>query len=368
AITEAYCELELARTVKEAGASKFFDKHSTGGVGDKLSLTVLPLAAAAGAKIRKLSGTSLLHCGGTIDKLSSLKGFRHVSDLGALTEESDEFGFSIGRTSPDFCAGDNLTYRVRNMVGAVSSPDLIAASIMSKKIATSPAGLVLDVKVGPGSLFSSESQAIETAQAMLEIARSRELPTRVVLTEMSSPIGRAIGGVAEVREALAFLNLDSSTEDLQILSIALASHLVEMATNCSYAQAEAKVKEVWKRGAAFHLFSKWLRHRGVEEDALQFANIKGHEIRAPFSAWIESIDAKTVGQITSEIVAQGNGNCGDITILHGVGEYVEKGEVIAHLEAAEGGMDQAISSLSSAIRYTDDAPCRRHPIQKILSN
>lgn len=342
----------------------YFDKHSTGGVGDKLTFVVLPLAAAAGVKLRKLSGGSLAHCLGTIDKLSSLPGFRHVSHLGELTREADRFGFTIGETSPEFCAGDNLTYRTRNLCGAAKVPDLIAASIMSKKLALKPRGLVLDVKLGSGGLFPDRVSARETALSMLELAEDFGLPARAYLTEMEFPLGRAVGGVAEVREAMDILSGEASHSDVMQLAFSLSSALVQMDRTISLVEAEQAVDQVWRSGRAYEMFASWLHHRGVDLAAFDALNYHTAIFSAPQSGWIANIDACMVGTLSADLAR--TPGMGDMVFVRSVGDYIEKGAPIAHITVPESEEAAVLKRFGDACHYATAEPTRRPVIAEVL--
>ncbi|WP_287355502.1 hypothetical protein [Mesorhizobium sp.] len=343
----------------EAGGC-FFDKHSTGGVGDKLTFIVLPLAAACGVPMRKLSGGSLRHCRGTIDKLSALPGFRHVDRIDELTREVEEFGFCIGKTAPDFCAGDNLTYQLRNLCGAASSPDLIAASIMSKKLALAPKGLVLDVKVGRGSLFLSAEQARATSRCMLDIATDHDLPMHLLLTNMDAPLGRAIGGAAEVIEAIDVLAGRESDEDIRELSLALTAPLVEMSDGCSQQSALAKVLRALTSGDALQLFTAWLTHRGADLAALPQEGHTQCVFHASQEGWIADMDPQLLGALSGDLARRsGYPGAGDIRLFHTIGDRIERGTAIVGINIAADHNDAGRDRLMAAIHVSETAPDHR---------
>jgi pyrimidine-nucleoside phosphorylase len=361
ALTQSYY---VEDTGDKNGDSGFFDKHSTGGVGDKLTFVVLPLAAAAGVRVRKLSGGSLAHCRGTIDKLSSLPGFRHVDQLDEMTREADRFGFSIGKTSPDFCAGDNLTYRARNLCGAAKVPDLIAASIMSKKLALQPRGLVLDVKLGCGGLFADRETARETAFGMIEIAEDFGLPARAYLTEMEVPLGRTVGGLAEVREAMDILSGQASQSDVASLALVFASALVQMDRSISSVEAEQVIEQGWRSGQAHELFVSWLRHRGVDVATLNALKDHIAVYAAPQSGWISNIDARKIGSLSAELAR--TPGMGDVVFLRSVGDAIEKGAPIAQITVPKTDTVAAMAKFGDACQFASTAPIRRPIIAEVL--
>ncbi len=312
-----------------------FDKHSTGGVGDKMSLIVCPLAAAAGVNVTKLSGTSLLHCKGTIDKLSAFDGFRHVDDIEELRKETAKFGFSIGKAGPTLCAGDNLTYRLRNDCGSAAVPDLIAASIMSKKMVLNPKGLVLDVKVGPGGLFQSRQLAFDTAQAMLEIAQDHKIPTVLHLTRMENPLGRSIGGRIEVNEALSFLKGEHITCDLHELAVNLVASLLVIDRKIALSEAKIITENIWRSGLAYELFVTWLDARGINREQCKVENpseVK-FEVSADVSGWVAAVDARALGELNAGLHVEQDGNVGDIYLHKTVGDKVNVGDILVSIDS-----------------------------------
>jgi thymidine phosphorylase len=343
-------------THADAGpAHLFMDKHSTGGVGDKLTFLVLPLAAAAGAKIRKLSGTSLGHCRGTIDKLSALPGFRHADTLDQMDEEVARFGFSIGRTSATFCAGDTLTYALRNRCGTTQVPELIAASIMSKKLALRPKGLILDVKIGAGGLFRSEEQARRTAEAMLSIAEGANVPTRIYLTAMTTPLGSAIGGQAEIAETLELLSRSPENgAPICDLACKLAAAVVELEGDTTADQAIEKVQEAWSDQQARKRLQAWLEHRGADLGALQ-GDREWQDVIAPQEGWITGLKARALGALSARL-ADGASNLGDIRIDASPGDKVQQGQRLARIAVPVSEAANANSEYLKAVRFGSAPP------------
>jgi thymidine phosphorylase len=320
---------------------------------------VLPLAASAGVRVRKLSGASLSHCRGTIDKLSALPGFRHVDCLDVMTDEVERFGFSIGRTSSGFCAGDTLTYNMRNLVGATEVPDLIAASIMSKKLALRPKGLVLDVKLGRGGLFASRDIARQTAMVMIEIAEDFGLPARAYLTEMEHPLGSAIGGLSEVEEAVHLLTGTASDPVLLDLAVELAAGLASMENGLTRTEAVARVRDGWDSGDAGKRFLDWLLHRGADLSFLEHDPADCVEIVAPRAGWITDMDARQIGALSSGL-ASASGR-GDIRLARRVGCPVDRGDVIARMVAPASLAERAVFSFIRAVQIKG-APATPRPM------
>ncbi|MDE3078029.1 MAG: thymidine phosphorylase, partial [Chloroflexota bacterium] len=200
------------------------DKHSTGGVGDKTSLVLAPMLAAAGFRVAKMSGRGLGFSGGTIDKLESIPGLRVELTAGEFVEQVDRIGLAICAQTPDLAPADGKLYALRDVTATVDSRPLIAASVMSKKLALGAARLVLDVKVGAGAFMRTTADAQDLARMMTNIGRAGGLQTTAVISEMSQPEGYAIGNALEVREAIAVLRGEGPPDVLQIC-VALGQEL-----------------------------------------------------------------------------------------------------------------------------------------------
>ena len=204
------------------------DKHSTGGVGDKITLPLAPLVAACGAAVPQLSGRGLGHTGGTLDKLESIPGWRAELGLDEIAAQLADVGAVICATTPTLAPADRKLYALRDVTGTVESVPLIASSIMSKKIAEGTGGLVLDVKSGSGAFMKTPERARELATAMVEIGTAHGLRTTAVLTDMSVPLGRAVGNALEVAESVEVLR-GGGPADVVELTVALAREMLALA-------------------------------------------------------------------------------------------------------------------------------------------
>ena len=276
-------------------------KHSTGGVGDKLSLIVVPIVAACGGRVFKTSGRALGHSGGTIDKLEAIPGFRVDLPMAECLAVVAEVGCAFVGQTADIAPADKKLYALRDVTGTIESVPLIASSIMSKKIAEGAGALVLDVKVGRGAFMKSLPDARRLSEAMVAIGRDVGLPTRAVLTAMDAPLGRAVGNALEVAEAVATLK-GTGPADVTGLSVALASHMLLAAGLAKdAASAEARVVEAIASGAAYTVFEAVVARQGGDVSVLgRLAEASAAPVRevivASRSGCVAGIDAERIGR------------------------------------------------------------------------
>ncbi|AIX09582.1 Pyrimidine-nucleoside phosphorylase [Bacillus subtilis] len=342
------------------------DKHSTGGVGDTTTLVLAPLVAALDVPVAKMSGRGLGHTGGTIDKLEAIDGF-HVE----LTK--DEFIKLVNRDkvavigqSGNLTPADKKLYALRDVTGTVNSIPLIASSIMSKKIAAGADAIVLDVKTGAGAFMKTEEDAAELAKAMVRIGNNVGRQTMAVISDMSQPLGFAIGNALEVKEAIDTLK-GEGPEDLHELVLTLGSQMVVLAKKAdTLDEARAKLEEVMKNGKALEKFKDFLKNQGGD------SSIVDDPSKLPQAAYQIDVPAKEAG-VVSEIVADEIGvaamllGAGRATkedeidlavgiMLHKkVGDKVEKGEPLVTLYANRENVDEVIAKVYDNIRLAAEA-------------
>ena len=264
------------------------DKHSTGGVGDKITLPLAPLVAACGAAVPQLSGRGLGHTGGTLDKLEPIPGWRAELSLDEIGAQLASVGAVICATTPTLAPADRKLYALRDVTGTVESVPLIASSIMSKKIAEGTDGLVLDVKSGSGAFMKTPERARELAAAMVEIGTAHGLRTTAVLTDMSAPLGRAVGNALEVAESVEVLRGDGPADVVE-LTVALAREMLALAG------LEADPAEVLASGAAYRVWEAMIAAQGGDPTAPLPAATHVEELRADRSGVLERWDALAVG-------------------------------------------------------------------------
>ena len=237
------------------------DKHSTGGVGDKITLPLAPLVAACGAAVPQLSGRGLGHTGGTLDKLESIPGWRAQLSNDEIISQLNDVGAVVCATTPTLAPADRKLYALRDVTGTVESIPLIASSIMSKKIAEGAGGLVLDVKVGSGAFMKTRERARELASALVGIGGQHGVPVSALLTDMSMPLGRAVGNAVEVAESVDVLR-GGGPADVVALTVALAREMLALA-----GLSDVDPAAVLASGAAYDTWRRMISAQGGDPDA-----------------------------------------------------------------------------------------------------
>jgi len=309
------------------------DKHSTGGVGDKTTLIVGPLVAAAGVPVAKLSGRSLGHTGGTIDKLESIPGLRTDLEAREFIAQVKRIGLAIGAQTARLVPADKKIYALRDLTGTVEVVPLIAASVMSKKLAGGAEGILLDVKCGQGAFVKEIEQAKQLAGLMTEIGRTAGRRTRALITAMEEPLGRAVGEGLEVYEAIQVLG-GEGPEDLRELCLLLASHLLWLGGKVESPDAAAGLLEgLLASGGALEKFRQMVAAQGGQEEilddprSLTEASHK-REVRAKRDGYVLQIDARTIGEVARRLVSNHRGG---ILLERKAGDEVKAGETVALL-------------------------------------
>ena len=255
--------LESGRVVRFEGLGKpTSDKHSTGGVGDKVSIPLAPAVAACGVAIPMISGRGLGHTGGTLDKLESIPGFTTELDEAAFQSAMETVGVALAGQTEDLVPADRKLYALRDVTGLVSSVPLIASSIMSKKLAEGTESLVLDIKYGSGAFITNVEQGQELARAMMDIAASMNVPVRVLQTAMDRPLGRAVGHTLEILESLDCLRGEGPA-DLRELVCELGGQMLLMSgVESEQGAAKARVAQTLDDGSAFAKFEEITKNQG----------------------------------------------------------------------------------------------------------
>lgn len=326
------------------------DKHSTGGVGDKTSLVLLPLVAAAGVPVAKMSGRGLGHTGGTIDKLESIPGFRTELERDQFLKQVSRIGIALMGQTKTLVPADKKLYALRDLTATVESIPLIAASIVSKKLAAGADAVVLDVKYGDGALMRDYGDALELARTMVEIGNRAGRRFKAVLSNMDQPLGMAIGNSLEVAEAIATLK-GEGPPDLTELCLTLGGLMVFLAGICETPEAgKGIIRKMLTSGAGLAKFKELIEAQGgnprvLEDPGMLPSASVVERIAAPRSGWIERFECRALGLAAMELGA-GRTLLDDVIRpevglkLHAkVGAYLEKGATLAEIYA----------------RYPDDA-------------
>jgi pyrimidine-nucleoside phosphorylase len=347
------------------------DKHSTGGVGDKTSLVLAPLAAACGAYVPMMSGRGLGHTGGTLDKLEAIPGFRTGLSLDELKAAVTSIGCAlIGQTS-EIAPADRTLYALRDVTATVESIPLICASIMSKKIAEGIGGLVLDVKTGTGAFMKTPEASRALAEALVAIGRAAGVRTEALITRMDAPLGREVGNASEVIESIETLK-GTGPADLEQLSVLLAARmLVVSGVAREEADAEARVRAAIRSGAGVEKFRQIIEHQGgdprVVDDYSRLPSAPDREIvAAPRNGFVTALEAEGVGRAAVALGA-GRDRLDDV-IDHGVGitvvavpgTEVRTGDQVLQIRHRSGrGLETVRALLQQAVQVSDAPPLAR---------
>ncbi len=310
----------------------FIDKHSTGGVGDKTTLIVLPILASLGIKISKMSGKALGYTGGTIDKLNSI-GVKTDLTKKEFYDTIGKVNMVISSQTDNLCPLDKKVYALRDVTGTTNSVPLIAVSIMSKKIASGAGKILIDIKVGRGALVENKKDALELAHLMIDIGKKYGREVKCLLTKMDNPLGSNIGNKLEVMEVVDILK-NGKENNLSFLCTEMASIMYKMMKKVSLDVAREKVKDVLKNGKAYETFIKFVNLQGgfIKDEELKYKEIKSVK-----SGFIKSIDSRLIGK-SSMALGAGRVKKNDkinydagIILQKRVGDYVRKGEVLCYL-------------------------------------
>ena len=333
------------------------DKHSTGGVGDKVSLILAPLVASCGAAVPQLSGRGLGHTGGTLDKLESIPGWRASLSNEELIRVLSETGAVIAAAGAGLAPADRRLYALRDVTGTVESIPLIASSIMSKKIAEGTGALVLDVKTGSGAFMKDQERAITLARTMVALGVERGVRTRALVTRMDTPLGRAVGNALEVEEAVAAL-AGEGPEDLMEVTYALATHMLELVG------IHADPSEAIASGRALATFNDMIRAQGGDPGApLPTAKHTREALPAPAAGYITRLDALPVGIAAWRLGAGRARKEDDVSHTAGIrclakpGDYVEKNQPVLELHADDPvRFAPAVQALTGALTIDAEPP------------
>jgi pyrimidine-nucleoside phosphorylase len=330
--------LESGKRLKFPGKN-VIDKHSTGGIGDKASFVLAPIASAAGVKVPMIAGRGLGHTGGTVDKVESIKGFKTALDLETFSKLLNKEGLVLIGQTPEIAPADRLIYALRDVTATIDSIPLITASIMSKKLAEGANGIVFDIKTGTGAFMRSTKDARALGKSLIATSKRFKKKAVALITDMNQPLGNEVGHSNEIIESIETLK-GNGPKDLTDLSIALAAHMIHIAgVEKTFEKAHKKALLMVSSGKALEEFRKLLKSQGGDEKViddyslLPMAKVKT-EIKAPKSGYIKMFNNTQIGLLLIEL---GGGRKSKADLIdHSVGftfhkkisDQVKKGEAI----------------------------------------
>ena len=378
--------LALTKSMRDSGdrldlsylEGKAADKHSTGGVGDKTSLIVCPIAASLGLKIAKMSGRGLGHTGGTIDKLEAIDGFRTTLSPEEFSSQVKEIGIAIVGQSGSLAPADKKIYALRDLTTTVDSVPLIASSIMSKKLAAGADVIVLDVKVGSGAFMKTKTDARALAAEMVEIGRGCGKRVRAVISNMDVPLGSAIGNALEVAEAVRILKGEIGG-DLLELCLELAANMVSLSREIPIGEARVLARESVASGEALRVFRRWMQAQGAKD--LSFIDhpdqlcpaLREKTVLANGSGYLTAMNAETIGKAAA-LLGAGRETLEDridpsagILLCKKTGDFVSEGEALAILKTSlSDSFEEAQAQFLSALKFGKTKPKEKPLIYGIV--
>jgi pyrimidine-nucleoside phosphorylase len=376
AMTEAFVGSGVTIDMGAQLGRRVVDKHSTGGVGDKTSIAVGPIIAACGVPFGKMSGRGLGHTGGTLDKLESIPGFRVELGLDEFIAQVRDVGVAIIGQTADLVPADKKLYALRDVTATVDNVSLIAASIMSKKIAAGAEAIVLDVKVGDGAFMKSLQDARILAETMLELGKRAGRDVVCLLTDMDQPLGNAVGNALELREAMATLRGEGPPDFTELVLAACSRLLALSDLGVDEAEGRRRAEAALTDGSAIDAYERWIRAQGGDpsEYALPNAQIVV-QVEAPRAGYVTRLGAIQVGLAALHLGA--GRRTKEDTIDHSVGivcrrkrgDEVGAGEVLAQVHARdERTAAGAVDAVLAAYEIGDERPHSGSILLDVLSS
>jgi pyrimidine-nucleoside phosphorylase len=351
------------------------DKHSTGGVGDKTSIALGPIVAACGVPFAKMSGRGLGHTGGTLDKLESIPRFRVAQSADRFVRQVAEIGMAIVGQTEGLVPADRKLYALRDLTATVEEISLIAASIMSKKIAAGADAILLDVKVGEGAFMKAREDARRLASAMLELGARFDRRVVCALTGMDQPLGRAVGNALEVREAVATLRGEGPADFSEIVLGSAATLLSLSDLGIDASEGRRRAEAAITSGEALAVYERWIEAQGGDPrlGALPEAPVV-RPVRAAESGWVGTIVATGIGRAAMHLGA-GRVRKGDaidhstgVVCLAKIGDAVEQAEPLAEVHAQnERSADQAVAEVAAAYAVGPDPAAPPRLMLEVMS-
>ncbi len=353
------------------------DKHSTGGVGDKTTLVVMPLAACLGCKIAKMSGRGLGHTGGTVDKLESIEGYKTMLTPEEFIRQVQEVGIAVIGQSANLAPADKKIYALRDVTATVDSIPLIASSIMSKKLAAGSKNIVLDVKYGSGAFMKTAQDAQSLAECMVQIGKSNGRNTRALITNMDVPLGKNIGNSLEIIESIEILK-NKGDDDLRKLCIELAANMASMALGKEIDEMRTLAEKALSDGTALKKFKEWIKAQGGNEAWIDnpdlFPKAKYEKnITAVEDGYIKHVDTEKTGLACVKL-GGGRQKKEDLIdfaagiIMHKkTGDFVVRGEKIATLYTnSEKSIKEAEECFCGAIAFGENTSLKPPVLYKTV--
>ncbi len=354
------------------------DKHSTGGVGDKTSIALLPMVAAQGVRMAKMSGRGLGHTGGTIDKLESIPGFSTSLPMAAFLENVARVGFAIAGQTADLVPADKKLYALRDVTGTVPSIPLIASSIMSKKLAAGADVIVLDVKCGSGSFMKTVAQARELATEMVEIGKLAGRKTMACITDMDEPLGDAVGNALEVKEAIALLKGEFAGNLLELCLTLGAGILTGSGRFAGDGEARSALENGIRDGSALSKFTEFVAAQGGDRAAVYDVSKLPQapvqiSVQAMKKGYVNHIDAEAVGGVSMHLGGGRATKESKIDLSVGVvlhkktGDYVNEHDSLATIHAPDADRaGEAAALLRACYEISGERPEKKPFIKAVI--
>lgn len=340
------------------------DKHSTGGVGDKVSLVVGPIVASFDVPVAKMSGRGLGHTGGTLDKLEAIPGFNIFLNYQQFKKQLLAINFALIGQDKEINPADKSLYALRDVTGTVSSIPLIASSIMSKKLASGADSILLDVKYGTGAFMKSYDEALLLAKTMVDLGKALNKDVKAEITKMSEPLGYAVGNSLEVKEAIESLHGNGPKDFMKLCIDSSAEMLLSAHKFADFNVAREKVIENIKNGKAFEKFRQFVIAQGGDisyiDNPEKFEISKNIiEIKSKEDGYIEELDALTIGKASMHL-GGGRESLSDVIDMsagvllnHKIGDYVKKGDLLCTLYTNKDHYDHIIDDVYSAYKFSE---------------
>ena len=360
--------LKSGKTVTVRTNGILVDKHSTGGIGDKVSFIISPTLAELGFKVPMLSGRALGFTGGTVDKLESTGARSELSEE-EISEITEKFGFSISAQTKEIAPADRKIYALRDATETVESIPLIVSSILSKKLAVNTEAIVFDVKVGSGAFMKTKEKAEELAKGLVEVAKLYGKKAGALITEMSQPLGRFAGNALEIKESIDALS-GKIEKDLLEVTASLVGLLFELTKRGSFKEGKKKAEEVILSGKALDRFLRWIEYLGGNPE-VKVAE-KKILVKAPTSGYISNINGEALGYLIVEL-GGGRKSAGEkidhsvgLGFLKKIGDYVERGEPVGEIYYTFGDPEELTRKFLSAYSFSEVPRPKPRLVKKVL--